>query len=62
MLVITRATGKAVRIEGPVEVRVLRVRGSQVRLGFEGPGSVIREELYEGEGSEPKEDGDVEHV
>jgi carbon storage regulator CsrA len=64
MLIIKRPAGKAVRVGGPVEVRVLRVRGNQVSLGFTGPGHVMREELCDGaiEAIEQKEDGDAEHV
>jgi carbon storage regulator len=48
MLVLTRKIGERIRIGDTVTVRVLEVRGSQVRLGVEAPADVriYREEIY----------------
>jgi len=48
MLILTRKVGEVIRIGDAVTVRVLEVRGSQVRLGVEAPGDVriFREEVY----------------
>lgn len=47
MLVLTRRTGEAVHIGEDIVVRVLGVKGNQVRLGFNVPKSinVVRDEL-----------------
>ncbi len=49
MLVLTRRSEESVIISGSIEVKVLDVRGDQVRLGFQAPGSVAihRKEVYE---------------
>jgi carbon storage regulator len=54
MLVLTRKIGERIRIGDTITVRVLEVRGSQVRLGVEAPADVriFREEIYRPE-SEP---------
>lgn len=48
MLVLTRKIGECIRIGDVVVVRVLEVRGSQVRIGVEAPSDVriYREEIY----------------
>jgi len=48
MLILTRKVGELIRIGDTVTVRVLEVRGSQVRLGIEAPADVriFREEIY----------------
>ena len=48
MLVLTRKIGEQIRIGDTVTVRVLEVRGSQVRLGVDAPAEVriYREEIY----------------
>jgi carbon storage regulator len=48
MLILTRKVGELIRIGDTVTVRVLEVRGSQVRLGIEAPSDVriFREEVY----------------
>lgn len=47
MLVLSRKEGKAVVIDGPVRVVVLRIEGDKVRLGFEAAPEIkiLREEL-----------------
>lgn len=49
MLVLTRKVNEAIRIGDDIIVRVLEVRGGQVRLGIEAPEDVkvYREELYQ---------------
>jgi carbon storage regulator len=48
MLILTRKVGELIRIGDSVTVRVLEVRGSQVRLGVDAPADVriFREEVY----------------
>jgi carbon storage regulator len=48
MLILTRKVGETIRIGEAVTVRVLEVRGSQVRLGIEAPPDVriFREEVW----------------
>ncbi len=48
MLVLTRKLGEVIRIGDDVTVRLLEVRGNQVRLGVEAPADVriYREEVY----------------
>lgn len=48
MLILTRKVGEMIRIGDTVTVRVLEVRGSQVRLGVDAPTEVriFREEVY----------------
>lgn len=50
MLAITRKVGQSVRIGQDVIVKVVGVRGSEVKLAFEAPGQfVCREEMSEAE-------------
>ncbi|MBS0612584.1 MAG: carbon storage regulator [Proteobacteria bacterium] len=37
MLILTRNSGQSLRIGNEVEVKVLAIKGSQVRLGFTAP-------------------------
>ncbi|MDG6882540.1 Carbon storage regulator [Phocoenobacter uteri] len=48
MLILTRKLGESLLIGDEVEVTVLSVRGSQVKLGIKAPKevSVHREEIY----------------
>ena len=48
MLILTRKVGEMIRIGDNVTIRVLEVRGSQVRLGVDAPADVriFREEVY----------------
>lgn len=48
MLVLTRKLGEIIRVGDSVTVRVLEVKGHQVRLGIEAPPEVriYREEVY----------------
>jgi carbon storage regulator len=48
MLILTRKVGEMIRIGDDVTIRVLEVRGSQVRLGVDAPSDVriFREEVY----------------
>jgi len=50
MLVLTRNTDQSILIGEGVEVFVLEIRGSQVKLGIKAPEDVVilREELIEG--------------
>jgi carbon storage regulator len=40
MLVLTRKTDESIFIDGDIEVMVVSVRGSKVRLGFRAPANV----------------------
>lgn len=48
MLVLTRRPGEAIMIGGDVVVRVVEVRGDQVRIGIDAPRSlrIFREEVF----------------
>jgi carbon storage regulator len=48
MLVLTRKLGEVIRVGDSVTVRILEVKGNQVRLGVEAPSDVriYREEVY----------------
>ena len=67
MLVLTRKLGEVIRVGDAVTVRVLEVKGNQVRLGVEAPTEVriYREEVYrairkENEEAALREAGDLE--
>lgn len=49
MLILTRRIGETLMIEDNVKIKVLDVRGNQVRIGVEAPKdvSVHREEIYQ---------------
>ena len=49
MLILTRRTGESLRIGDNIEVTVMAVNGSQVRIGIKAPRSVTvdREEIAE---------------
>ena len=49
MLILTRRTGESVRIGDNVEVTVMAVNGSQVRIGIKAPRNIAvdREEIAE---------------
>ena len=57
MLILTRRTGESLRIGDDVEVTVMAVNGSQVRIGIKAPRSVVvdRQEVA-GAGDEPAEE------
>jgi len=60
MLILTRRNGESVIIGDDIKIKVLGVKGSQVRLGIEAPGSVSvhREEIYERIQKEKEGDSD----
>lgn len=49
MLILTRRTGETICIGDEIEVKVLAVKGNQVRIGITAPKDtpVHREEIYE---------------
>ena len=49
MLILTRKTGEAINIGDDIQIRVLGIKGNQVRIGTSAPIqiSVHREEIYE---------------
>ncbi len=48
MLIFTRRIGEEIRIGDDIRVRIIDIKGKQVRLGIEAPPEVIihREEIY----------------
>ena len=48
MLVLTRRAGESIMIDNEIELKVLKIRGSQVHLGIEAPkrSSVHRKEVW----------------
>ncbi len=48
MLVLTRRAGESIMIDDDIELKVLKIRGSQVHLGIEAPkrASVHRKEVW----------------
>jgi carbon storage regulator len=49
MLILTRRTGESLRIGDDIELTVMAVSGSQVRIGIKAPRSVVvdRQEIAE---------------
>lgn len=49
MLILTRRVGETIRIGEDIEIKVMTVNGSQVRLGIAAPRNVTvdREEIFE---------------
>jgi carbon storage regulator len=49
MLVLSRKPNETIVINGDIRIKMLAVRGNQVRLGIEAPDSVeiLREELHD---------------
>ena len=56
MLVLTRRVGESIMIDNEVELKVLKIRGSQVHLGIEAPkkAAVHRKEVWLRINGEPK--------
>lgn len=59
MLVLTRRAGESIMIDDEIELKVLKIRGSQVHLGIDAPrnAAVHRKEVWiriNGEESEPE--------
>ncbi len=48
MLILTRKLGESITIGEEIKIRVLEIKGRQVRLGIDAPAkfSVYREEIY----------------
>ena len=49
MLILTRKSGEGIRIGDAIALKIVEIRGNQVRIGIEAPRnvSVHREEIYE---------------
>jgi carbon storage regulator len=60
MLVLSRQENESIRIGDYITVKVLSLRGSKVRLGFQAPREVPvhRGEVYEKIKREERDDGD----
>jgi carbon storage regulator len=66
MLVLTRRAGESIMIDDQIELKVLKIRGSQVHVGIEAPrhATVHRKEVWlriQEENDEP-DNGAVERV
>lgn len=48
MLVLTRRTGESIIIDDKVEIKVLKIKGSQVHLGIDAPREAVvhRKEVW----------------
>ena len=48
MLVLTRKLGESIAIDDHIEIRVVQIKGKQVRIGIEAPKDtkIHREEVY----------------
>ena len=48
MLVLTRKIGESIAIDGHIKIRVVQIKGKQVRLGIEAPKEtkIHREEVF----------------
>jgi len=48
MLILTRKSGQSILIGDDIKIRIIEVKGNQVRIGVEAPRniSVHREEIY----------------
>lgn len=48
MLILTRKTGEGIAIGNDIQIRILEIKGGQVRVGIEAPHDVAvhREEIY----------------
>lgn len=48
MLILTRKTGEAIAIGDSIKIRILEIKGGQVKVGVEAPPEVMvhREEIY----------------
>lgn len=49
MLILTRKSGEGIRIGDSITLKIIEIRGNQVRLGIDAPKnvSVHREEIYD---------------
>lgn len=49
MLILTRKSGEGIRIGDTIQLKIIEIRGNQVRIGIDAPRdlSVHREEIYE---------------
>ena len=56
MLVLTRRAGESIMIDNEIELKVLKIRGSQVHLGIDAPkrAAVHRKEVWLRIHGEPK--------
>ncbi len=59
MLVLTRRAGESIMIDNEIELKVLKIRGSQVHLGIDAPkrAAVHRKEVWLRINGEPKAAG-----
>jgi len=70
MLVLTRRAGESIMIDGQIELKVLRIKGSQVHIGIEAPRetAIHRKEVWvrlqdgEAEADAPADDAPLQAV
>ena len=70
MLVLTRRAGESIMIDGQIELKVLRIKGSQVHIGIEAPRetAIHRKEVWvrlqdaDGEDAEPESESGTERL
>lgn len=62
MLVLTRRAGESIMIDDEIELKVLKIRGSQVHLGIDAPrnSAVHRKEVWIRINGEQGDQGDQE--
>lgn len=60
MLVLTRRAGESIVIDHKVEIKVLRIRGTQVHIGIEAPRDtpVFRREVLDRQKADREDAGD----
>ena len=48
MLVLTRKINESIMINDDIKIKILDIKGNQIRIGFEAPESIMifREEVY----------------
>lgn len=61
MLVLTRKLGESIAIDDHIKIRVVQIKGKQVRLGIEAPKDtkIHREEVYQAIQDQNKESAQV---
>ena len=63
MLVLTRKLGESIAIDDHIKIRVVQIKGKQVRLGIEAPKDtkIHREEVYQAIKTQNEQASTVSH-